>query len=266
VLDRRSRRFDRLLGCLTEVPADRAGDPRHRWGFGYDERDGTGPDKRTALVPARAGSAPQLRLLRLARRPRCLSAAPDPNGTGHAAATSAVTARRLERIADRVERRTERFDDWESCLTWLPVTEWGDAGQQLGYRRGGGYDAAIDLDATEWDDPDYRLAAFVGRDRPFAGRPCDTEPGEGGVRERVEDLVEPVGEITSFDECMYTVGARVRDGYHFERRSGADARRAAFGFDMHGHAPAQLDLVAFPGEEPPEIECNEDAAGEDSND
>jgi hypothetical protein len=290
VLDRHSRRFDTLLACTSEVPTAQAGDPRHRWGFDYDERDGTGLDRRTALVPARAGAGPQLRLLRLARRPRCLSATPDPNGTAHAAAARDVTPRALERIAVRVERRTERFDDWESCLTWLPVTEFGDGDQHLGFRRGGGYDAGIDVDTSEWDDPDYQLAAFVGRDRPFTARECDTEPGEGAfrlrprararsaaaasrgrgrgrgrlnrLRERVDDLQEPVAEITRFDECLYTVGVRVRRGYLYERRGGHRVRRAAFTFDMHGHAPARLDLLAFPGEEPPQIECNEDAGGE----
>jgi len=254
VLDRRSRRFDRLLACISEVPAERAGDPRHRWGFGYDERDGTGLHRRPALVPARPGARPRLRFLRLARRPRCLSAAPDPNGTAHAAA---VRPRALERLARRVERRTERFDAWESCLTWLPVTEFGDPDQQLGFRRSGGYAAAIDVDTTEWDDPDYALAAVTGR------RSCDAERGERprgrALRERVRDLREPVGEIVRFDECLYTVGVRAGRGYDYERRTGDRVRRAAFAFDMHGHAPAELDLVAFPDEEPPQIECNEDA-------
>jgi hypothetical protein len=31
---------------------------------------------------------------------------------------------------------------------------------------------------------------------------------------------------------------------------------------MRGHRPAQFDLMAFPGEEPPQIECDEDAADE----
>ena len=260
LLDRRSHRFDRLLACLSVVPAERAGDLRHRWGFDYDERDGTGAYRRTALVPARAGAARRLRLLRLARRPRCLSAAPDPNGTGHAAAVSLPA---LERVAARIERRTQRFEEWESCLRWLPVTESGDPDQQLGFRRDGGYDAAIDVDATDWDDPDYRVAALVPREA------CDAEPGAqrgaDGLRERVRDLREPVAEITRFDECLYTVGVRVARGYDYERRTGAHVRRAAFAFDMRGHAPAALDLVAFPGEEPPEIECNEDAGNDDED-
>ncbi len=84
-LDASAQRFDELLACTTELPVDQAGDVRHRWGFRYDERDGTGIDKRTALVRHQGGGRPDLRLLRLARSRRCLSAAPNPNGTGEAA-------------------------------------------------------------------------------------------------------------------------------------------------------------------------------------
>jgi len=81
----------------------------------------------------------------------------------------------------------------------------------------------------------------------------------------VQDLAEPVAEITRFDECLYTVGVRVARGYDYERRGGGRERRAVFAFDMDGHRPAQLDLLAFPGEEPPQIECNEDAGGENTD-
>jgi hypothetical protein len=311
-LDAAARRFDVLLACTTTLPVDQAGDPRHRWGFRYDERDGTGIDRRPALVRHRGAGAADLRFLRVARTPRCLSAAPDPGGTGKAARASrrsapAAGARparprldELEARAAGVERRTERFDDWESCLTWVPVTEMGDREQDLGYLRRVGmpqrtsHDTAIAIDGSEWDDPDYQLAAFAGRDRPSGPGECDTDPGEEGFQlpsrpsapfaaaaaasivggtssrhrerldrlvETVEDLGEPVAEITQFDECMYTVGARERGGYVYEHR-GRSRRRPALSFDMRGHAPAQLDLMAFPGEEPPQIECNEDAGGQ----
>jgi hypothetical protein len=175
----------------------------------------------------------------------------------------------------------------------VPVTEAGDHDQNLGYVRLVGdqprHDPAIDVDAGEWDDPDYQLAAFAAGDRPFGSGECETDPGEEGFRlpprppaataaraaspsgfgrrlrrleEDVEDLSEPVAEITQFDECMYTVGVRERRGYVYESRRGWRRRRAALSFDMRGHSPAQLDLMAFPGEEPPQIECNEDAGGE----
>jgi hypothetical protein len=297
-LDTSAGRFDELLRCTREIDVDQAGDIRHRWGFRYDERDGTGIDTRSALVRHRGDGAPDLRLLRLSRGERCLSAAPDPNGTGEAAsAAHAPGLGELERLAARVERTTERFDEWESCLTWVPVTEAGDHDQNLGYLRRLGapaglrHEPAIDIDASEWDDPDYQLAAFVGRDRPFGPRECETEPGEEGfrllprqhrstaaaaarapsagtgarlerLRETVDDLGEPVAEITQFDECMYSVGAQSRRGYVFQDRRGSRRRRSALSFDMRGHTPAQLDLMAFPGEEPPQIECNEDAGGE----
>jgi hypothetical protein len=40
--------------------------------------------------------------------------------------------------------------------------------------------------------------------------------------------------------------------------------RAALSFDLAGPGLPQLNLLAFPGEEPPQIECNEDAGGEDT--
>ncbi len=311
-LDRLSHRLDELLSCTTQLRVDQVGDIRHRWGFRYDERDGTGIDTRTALVLHRGAGQPDLRFLRVSRSRRCLSAAPEPNGTGEDARVSAVRAAAeagspasrlgaLERTAAHVDRRTERFDRWESCVTWLPVTEAGDDDQNLGYLRKPSpesrlrHGAAIDFDTSEWDDPDYTLAAFVGPDRPFGRRECDTEPGENGIRllprqrarasaavagqsagegefgerleeleEDVEDLGEPVAEITQFDECMYTVGARSRPGFVYQNRRRSRTQRSALSFDMRGLHPAHLDLMAFSGEESPQIECNEDAGGEDT--
>ena len=147
-------RFQALLGCTREVPVDQVGDTGHAWGFQYDERDGTGVDLRPALVRSRRGR-PDLAMLRLSTAPRCLSAAPDPNGSGAdargvvpRAAPAAPRPRRsdvasllqrlgqLEQVSERVALEAERFDDWESCLSWLPVTEAGDAAQDLGYLNG----------------------------------------------------------------------------------------------------------------------------------
>jgi hypothetical protein len=302
-LDAASMRVGELLACIREIPVDQHGDLSHRWGFAYDERDGTGLDTRPALVHHPGSGRPDLRLLRLSRTPRCLSSAPDPEGTGRAAAARVSATREprprlrsLARRVARIERRADRFDAWESCLSWLPVTEAGDRFQDLGYLRRAGaagrtwHDAAIDLDVSEWDDPDYQLLAFVGADDPFGRRECDTEPGEGfegldrgapataaisrasggpdepaedveDLTEDVEDLVEPVGEITQFDECMFTVGAASRAGYVYVDQAGRRSLRSALSFDMGARLP-QLDLMAFPGEEPPQIECNEDAGGE----
>jgi hypothetical protein len=95
--------------------------------------------------------------------------------------------RKVEQLKERakdLERMSERFDEWESCLSWVPVTEYGDADRHFGYLFGekgaeSGYGPAIAIDSSEWDDPDYEFLAFIGRDRPFSGHECRHEPGEG---------------------------------------------------------------------------------------
>lgn len=306
VLLGRVRRFAQLESCLTEVGVDRRGDPQHRWGYQYDERDGTGRDLRPALTLARRGR-PDWRLLDLASSRDCLSRSPDPNGTGEDARavgprvppsrpSRAASPRRLlrwledlELVAREVEHETERFDQWESCLTAVPVTEAGAAWQRLGYLTGRPnrrphYRAAIDLDTSEWDDPDYQVLAFRGRDHPSGRDDCGTDPAEAvdrtrpdrprgttrddvlegiaSLREDVEDLREPVAEITHFDECVYTIGVRQTGGHRYETRNGRVTRAGALSIAVRGPAVAQLQLLVAPGEEPPQIECNEDASGE----
>ena len=39
-----------------------------------------------------------------------------------------------------------------------------------------GYRAALHVDRSDWDDPDYMFLALVGGDRP--GLHCQDEPGE----------------------------------------------------------------------------------------
>ena len=125
----------------------------------------------------------------------------------------------------------------------------------------------------------------MGRDRPFASRDCGTEPGEGfdglragaparsrdvrgiaSLRDDVEDLIEPVGEITQFDECMYTVGVQQRSDYLFRDRLGGWSSRTALSFDLRGPPLPEMNVMATSGEEPPQIECNEDAGWEDEDD
>jgi hypothetical protein len=87
------------------------------------------------------------------------------------------------------------------------------------------------------------------------------------LREDVEDLKEPVEEFDLFDQCMFTIGVTQygepdgSSGYVY----GQDGRerRQALAMDMRGFDPPQYDFLAFPGEEPPQIECNEDAGGQD---
>jgi hypothetical protein len=77
---------------------------------------------------------------------------------------------------------SEHFDEWESCLSWVPVTEYGDPDRRYGFlfegEAGSSYMPALAIDISEWDDPDYMFLAFVGHDRPFANRECRDEPGE----------------------------------------------------------------------------------------
>ena len=88
--------------------------------------------------------------------------------------------------------------------------------------------------------------------------------------EDVDDLREPVAEFDLFDQCMYLIGvsehgrAAGASGYVF----GADGRkrRRAVALDMRGFGrPARYQFLAFPGEEPPSIECNEDAGQEETD-
>ena len=88
--------------------------------------------------------------------------------------------------------------------------------------------------------------------------------------EDVEDLAEPVGEFDLFDECAYPIGVSEygsRDGqtgFAFGR-DGA-SRRPALAFDIRGFGRPDYNFLAFPAEEPPSIECNEDAGQEESDD
>ena len=164
----------------------------------------------SALVVDREDERPEYAFLKFARREGCESQPTDPNGTGEDARVVGPDAihielaaqgtptsrearvlalerkvRRLEARAEDLERMSGRFDEWESCLSWVPVTEYGDADNRFGYlfdQEGSqepGYRPAITIDRSEWDDPDYEFLAFIGRDRPFTDRECGNEPGEG---------------------------------------------------------------------------------------
>jgi len=84
--------------------------------------------------------------------------------------------------------------------------------------------------------------------------------------EDVEDLWEPIEEFDTFDQCMYLIGVsphgapRGSHGYWY-RGKGAN-RRQALALDLRTFGRPRYDLLAFPGEEPPGIECNEDAGPE----
>ena len=94
----------------------------------------------------------------------------------------------------------------------------------------------------------------------------DLQQEVASMREDIEDLKEPVEEFDLFDQCMFTIGATQygnpdgSSGYVYG--AGGEQRRRALAMDMRGFDPPQYDFMAFPGEEPPQIECNEAAGGQ----
>jgi hypothetical protein len=104
--------------------------------------------------------------------------------------------------------------------------------------------------------------------RPSIGdRIEELEQELDSLTEEVEDLQEPVAEFDLFDQCMYVIGvteygrADGASGYLFGKQG--RTRRPALAMDMRGFGRPRYQFLAFPGEEPPSIECNEDAGQED---
>lgn len=188
--------------CIRGVPVSEYGDPDRQSGYAYDERDGSGRSFMPALGVdrrSRRGREDYL-FLDFARTRMCRSEAPKPGGTADAASVGRRVragptgrrrgslralerrARRLKRVVRRLEAASERFDAWESCVSWVPVTEYGDPDGGFGFlfgRRGSldfSFRPALSIDRSDWDDPDYMFLAFVGGDRP--GKTCQDEPGE----------------------------------------------------------------------------------------
>ncbi len=327
IMERIAKRHRHFDHCLTRVPVSEYGDQDHRFGFHYDERDGTGPDRRPALAIDTNRRNPDYTFLRFDRRDACQSAPTKPGtpeepgtadpakrqGAGTASRLAGIRTlerrlRNLDRREGRLEDMSERFDEFESCLSWVPVTEYGDPDGGFGYLFGSegavpGYRAAITIDVSQWDDPDYMFLGFQRGDLPYRARECGGEPGEsvdkapapaasGKARasrgqsksarsesslndrlvdlhqeiasfaEDVEDLGEPVEEFDTFDQCMHLIGVNQYGnrsgtvGYHY----GAGRLRPAFALDFSPGRP-EYQMLAHPGEEPPSIECNEDAGG-----
>ncbi len=342
-MERTARRWKGWAKCVSEVPVVESGDPDHEFGFQYDELDGTGLDLRPALAIDRtAGRRPNMVLFRFSRRGGCrdLGTEPTQPGTPGAPGTadpaklsrSRPVARRtslraleerlagLEKREARLERMSEQFDEWESCLSWIPVTEYGDPEGRFGYLYQGnggesGYRPALAIDRSEWDDPDYMFLGGELRrvqlrhrggdetetDSPPPATPgtslqyCNDEPGEAVDRpvapgtveelerdppasdrlddlnqdldsflEDVTDLGEPVEEFDTFDQCMHLIGVAQhgsRSGSTGYAYGTGGELRPALAMDMRGFKEPEYEFLAFPGEEPPSIECNEDAGG-----
>ena len=109
--------------------------------------------------------------------------------------------------------------------------------------------------------------AAIAEDPPtLADRVEELQQELDSLSEEVEDLQEPVGEFDLFDECMYPIGvseygsADGAFGYLFGQ--GGAARRPGLALDIRGFGTPQYLFLAFPAEEPPSIECNEDAGQE----
>jgi hypothetical protein len=177
-------RFDAWTSCLRGVPVTEYGDTDRQYGYVYDERDGSGPGFMPALAVDRRSRDGREDYQFLAMARGCHSAPPEPGGTAEPAAVS--TLRELERRVTRLRRMTrrllaasERFDAWESCVSWVPVTEYGDPDGGFGYAFDSSplrFRPALAIDRSDWDDPDYMFLAFVGGNRP--DRECHNEPGE----------------------------------------------------------------------------------------
>jgi hypothetical protein len=200
-MERSAEHAEDWVTCIKYVPVNEQGDRDRQSGYLYDERDGTGVGHMDAIaVDRRRKAGKEDYLFMHFRGGGCDSDSPQPGGTAEPASVRAAGARsrrrlsprrqlkRLERKAKRLVARSqrletisERFDEWESCVSWVPVTELGDPDQKFGYLFGpqagpAGYRAALHIDRSDWDDPDYMFLALVGGDRP--GRTCQDEPGE----------------------------------------------------------------------------------------
>lgn len=204
-MEQTAARFERWMACISWVPVTEYGDPDQQFGYAYNEMDGTGPEFRRVLAVDPHPKRPDYIFIDFAKRDECRSAPTRPGtaenpGTADNAAFEASPP--VESPADKVSRlqrklaeltaraakldaMSERFDEWESCLSWVPVTEYGDSEGRYGYvftgrnaEAGQGFMPALAIDISEWDDPDFMLLAFAGLDRPFSERECDDEPGE----------------------------------------------------------------------------------------
>jgi hypothetical protein len=115
-------------------------------------------------------------------------------------------------------------------------------------------------------------AAFAGEDgqerrsESLRDRIDDLQQEVESLTEDIEDLGEPVEEFELFDQCAYTIGVTQFGAWGgdtgFLFGNGGAKRRPALAIDMRGFGTPQYDFLAFPGEEPPSIECNEDAGEE----
>ena len=132
----------------------------------------------------------------------CRSDSPQPGGTAEPASVRAASARysaapRPATTAARARARgpsgwsrgrsgcetiSERFDEWESCVSWVPVTELGDPDQKFGYLFGpqGGAARATGRRCTSTAATGTTPTTCSSRSSAATGRAgtCQDEPGE----------------------------------------------------------------------------------------
>jgi hypothetical protein len=112
--------------------------------------------------------------------------------------------------------------------------------------------------------PSVAMAGGVGLGgTPLRDAVDDLQQEIESLTEDVEDLREPVQEFELFDECAYTIGVAEYGTWNgdvgYLYGANGQKRRPALAYDMRGFGIPQFDFLSFPGEEPPSIECNEDA-------
>jgi hypothetical protein len=114
-------------------------------------------------------------------------------------------------------------------------------------------------------------AAIAGGGRPdrpptLRDRIENLQEEVDSLTEDIDDLREPVEEFDLFDQCAFTIGVTQFGSWNgdagFLFGPGGLARRPALAMDMRGFGRPQYRFLAFPAEEPPSIECNEDAGQE----
>ena len=204
LMEQSAENYEDWQTCLRYVPVNEQGDRDRQSGYLYDERDGTGAGfmDGIAVDRRRRWGREDYLFIHFSRAAACRNESPQPGGTAEPASVAGAEPvqrsrrrpglrgqlARLERKearlfarSQRLETISERFDEWESCVSWVPVTEMGDPDRKFGYLYGtkgapAGYRAALHIDRSDWDDPDYMFLALVGGDRP--GRTCQDEPGE----------------------------------------------------------------------------------------
>ena len=140
------------------------------------------PLPRCGCLPERQPAARRYRRARVGRRAasQCTRASPT-RPQGPIERDSSARKPGLFARSQRLETISERFDEWESCVSWVPVTEMGDPDQRFGYLFGtkgapAGYRAALHIDRERLGRPGLHVPRAGGGDRP--GRTCQDEPGE----------------------------------------------------------------------------------------